>query len=168
MFGEVLEPVRGGVQSGVNLRGLRLDCETVEQALLRLCDGQGVTGRDLCGRLRLLDRALCLGGEEGAITLRVGIALGHGGGDTRLLRIMRSTGDAVVFAGLPVFAQASFAVRSQASGYLPTKLVGCFRRSAGCVTIDGCLNGWIQKCGAHVCFSKPHALFLRTLRCEIV
>ena len=140
----------------------------IEQALLRLCNSLGVAGCDLRGRLGLLDRAFRLGGEKGAIALRVGVPLGYGGGDTRLLGIVRRIGGAVVFARVPVFAQASFAVCGEASGYLPTKFIGCFRRSAGRVMVDGCLGGGIQKCGAHVCFSKPHALFLRNLQREIV
>ena len=52
-----------------------------EQLILRVGDGLGAAGGDLGCGLGLTDGAFGLGGEEGAIALGVGVALGYGGGD---------------------------------------------------------------------------------------
>jgi len=55
--------------------------ELEEELVLRFGDGVCVEGSDLGGGFGLVDGALGFSGEEGAITRRVGVALGDGGRD---------------------------------------------------------------------------------------
>ncbi len=57
--------------------------EVSEELLLRYCDGLGVYGGNLRGGVSLMDGAFGFRGEEGAVGLRVGVALGDSCGDVR-------------------------------------------------------------------------------------
>jgi hypothetical protein len=52
-----------------------------EELVLGFCDGVGADGGNFSGGLSFMDGTFGLGGEEGAVGLRVSVALGHGGSD---------------------------------------------------------------------------------------
>ena len=80
---ETIESLRiegGGVEGGSVLRG---SVEGFEEVELRGGYGAGGNGGDLGCSFGLADGGLGLGGEEGAVALGVGVALGDGCGDAR-------------------------------------------------------------------------------------
>ena len=54
-----------------------------KKLVLGVGDGLGVEGGNLCGGFGLVDCGFGLGGKEGAVALRMGVALCDGGGDAR-------------------------------------------------------------------------------------
>lgn len=61
-----------------------------KKLMLGVSDGLSVESGNLCSSFCLVDSCFGLGGEEGAVTLRVGVTLRNGGGDARCAGVGRS------------------------------------------------------------------------------
>lgn len=73
--------VGNGDRTGRSVAGRIPVVEVGQELLLGYGYGVGVDGGDACGGVGLMDGALGFRGEKGTVALRVGVALGNGGGD---------------------------------------------------------------------------------------
>jgi hypothetical protein len=114
--------------------------EGFEEALLGCGDGLGVERGDFGCGAGLLGGAFGLGGQEGAIALGVGVALGDGGCDLRGAGVGGACG--LDCGGLRGVAAAAAAMRGEALGDLGAQGLGrCFRGDGygvRCKLLPGC------------------------------